>query len=240
MRPNVFYHSSKLSVRFFLPFSDEPEHQTRRVTRTTRATAVKENENANTRTSRMVTRSKPAALASGTAGTAGGVTRPTLASKAKATTAESKGEPQVGKRKREALGEVVVAGNKPAVATVKGKEKEVLDGVILKPRAVATRQPLRTVATRQKTTVTIEQDTTKPTEVEKQGVHNDHAMAVDPPTQVPLPSITTRRSNIKARHVSAGVRRVDAGNRVVSQFSSHLKIEEEDEEIGRASCRERV
>jgi len=178
----------------------------------------------------MVTRSKPAALVSGTSGTAGGITRPTLASKAKATAAESKGEPQVGKRKREALGEVIVAGNKPAGPTTKGKEKEVLDGVILKPRPVATRQPLRTVATRQKTAVTVGQKTTKPTEEDEQVMHNDHAMVIDPPAQVPLPSITTRRSIIPTRNVSAGVNRLDAGSRVVSRFSSHLKIEEEDEE----------
>jgi len=172
-------------------------------------------EDANARTSRMVTTSKPAALVSGTSGTLGG----SLASKAKAAAAESKGEPQVGKRKREALGEVIVVGNKRAGLTAKGKEKEVHDGVILKPRPVATRQPVRTVATRQKTAVTVGQGTTKPPEEDKKIMHGDHAMIIDPPTRVPLPSITTRRSIILARNVSAGVHRLDAGSRVVSRFS---------------------
>jgi len=148
-----------------------------------------------------------------------GVTRLTLASETKAAAAESKGEPQVGKRKREALGEVIVAGNKRAGPTAKGKEKEVHDGVILKPRPVATRQPVRTVATRQKTAVTVGQGTTKPPEEDKQIMHGDHAMVIDPPTRVPLPSITIRRSIILTRNVSAGVRRLDAGSHVVSRFS---------------------
>jgi hypothetical protein len=116
---------------------------------------VKENQNANTRTSRVTTRSKPTSLVSGTAGgAASGIARPTLASKAKATATENKTEFHAGKRKREALGEVVVADNKPAAAPSKGKEKEVLDGVILKPRAVGVRQPLRTVVGRQTTKTT--------------------------------------------------------------------------------------
>ena len=192
---------------------------------------MKENQNANARTSRVTTRSKPTSLVSGLSGTTGaaasGITRPTLASRAKATATENKTEFHAGKRKREALGEVAVADNKPTVPPLKGKEKEVLDGVILKPRGVgAVRQPLRTVVTRQtiKTATTNIVDATVKRLEERDAVQTDQAMAVDPPPKVPLPSVTTRRSNLNARVISG------AGHNRVASRSSHTRIEEEYEE----------
>jgi len=190
---------------------------------------VKENQNANARTSRVTTRNKPTSLVSGlsgtTAGGASGIARPTLASKAKVTATENKAEFHAGKRKREALGEVAVADNKPAGAPLKGKEKEVLDGVILKPRAVgAVRQPLRTVVGRQTIKATNIVDTTTKRFEEKDATQTDQAMVVDPPQKVPLPSITTRRSNLTTKVQPAAVH-----NRVASR-SSRIKIEEEYEE----------
>ena len=142
------------------------------------------------------------------------------------TATENKTEFHAAKRKREALGEVAVADNKPAVVAMKGKEKEVFDGVVLKPRSVAVvRQPLRTVVTRQ--------TATKPTNVadtkvkrlqERNATQNDQAMVVDPPPKVPLPSITTRRSTVSTK-IPAGV----GHNRVVSQ-STRRRIGEEYEE----------
>lgn len=191
---------------------------------------VKENENANARSSRIVTRSKPAVTASSAAGAAAGISRPTLASKAKAATADKKGDLNAGKRKREALGEVAVAGNKPTGPAVKGKEKEVLDGVILRPRTTTARQPLRTVTTRQ--TRPVKEDAIKPIREEKE-VRNDRAMAVDPPAQVPLPGLTTRRSNLPSKSISAaGGRRKDGHSRVSSRTipPSHHRIEEDEDE----------
>jgi hypothetical protein len=190
---------------------------------------VKENQNANARTSRVTTRSKPTSLVSGLSGTttgaASGIARPTLASKAKATATENKTEFHAGKRKREALGEVAVADNKPVVAPLKGKEKEVLDGVILKPRAVSVvRQPLRTVVARQTIKATTVVGTTAKRLEEKDATQTDQAMVVDPPSKVPLPSITTRRSNLTTKVQPA------AGHNRVASRSSRVKIEEEYEE----------
>lgn len=199
------------------------------MTRTTRATAVKENENANARPSRIVTRSKPAVTASSTAG---GITRPTLASKAKATTVDTKGDLHAGKRKREALGEVSVAGNKLAGPEVKGKQKDVFDGVILKPRTTTARQPLRTVASHQTKSISVKGDPIKPIAEEKEA-QNDRVMAVDPPLHVPLPGLTTCRSNSSLKSISAaGVWRKDGQTRVTSRsnLTSHHRIEEEEDE----------
>lgn len=190
---------------------------------------VKENENANARSSRIVTRSKLAVTASSAAGAAAGISRPTLASKAKAATADNKGELNAGKRKREALGEVAVASNKPTGPAVKGKEKEVLDGVILRPRTTTARQPLRTVTTRQTRTVSVKEDAIK----EEKEVRNDRAMAVDPPAQVPLPGLITRRSNLSSKSISAaGGRRKDGQSRFSSRTipPSHHRIEEDVDE----------
>lgn len=162
---------------------------------------------------------------SSTIGAASGVARPTLASKAKATVTENKTEFHAGKRKREALGEVAIAENKPAGAPVKGKEKEVLDGVVLKPRNIAVRQPLRTVVSRQTTTTkTIVVDVAAKRLEEKDATQNDRAMVVDPPPTVPLPNIATRRSNLSTK-IPSGVGRTHVGSQ-----SSRTKIAEEYEQ----------
>lgn len=183
---------------------------------------MKENENANARPSRIGTRSKPASGAgtAGLTGATGGVTRATAASRAKASgVADSKAD-LPGKRKREALGEVV-APNKPSTLAVKGKGKETFDGVVLKPRstattATATRQPLRTVASTRQTAVLAEvkKTTVKQTKVEAEVVatHEEDAMAVDPPVALPRVAVrkatlketttTTRRTETNARRTS--------------------------------------
>lgn len=128
------------------------------------------------------------------AGATGGVTRATAASRAKAATiTDSKVDIPAGKRKREALGEVIAPSNKPAAATLKGKEKETFDGVVIKPKGVATRQPLRTVAgTRQAVTAAVKKGSK--TEPEVVVIADENAMVVDPP--VALPSIAVRKSNL--------------------------------------------
>ncbi|KAF9480929.1 hypothetical protein BDN70DRAFT_905515 [Pholiota conissans] len=167
---------------------------TRRVTRTTRGTSVKENENAIARPSRISTRTKPVSLASGIpglAGATGGITRATAASRAKAATiVDTKADIPAGKRKREALGEVIAPGNKPPTATLKGKEKETYDGVVIKPK-VATRQPLRTVVGTRQTVNAVKKTIKTEQEVV---ITDENAMVVDPP--VALPSLTTRKANL--------------------------------------------
>ncbi|KAF8156923.1 cyclin-like protein [Crassisporium funariophilum] len=201
---------------------------TRRVTRTTRTAAVKENENANARPSRILTRSKPLASAAATstaAGITGGVTRATAASRAKASiNADSKVDIPAGKRKREALGEVAVPNNKPIGVAAKGKEKDTFDGVVIKGKGVATRAPLRTVAsTRQTITAAVKKTSAKEEVKEEQEVivvQDENAMIVDPPVQVAIPSITARRSNlIKESHttVNRAVRRMSSRSGAVAR-----------------------
>ncbi|KAF9231465.1 hypothetical protein BU15DRAFT_9544, partial [Melanogaster broomeanus] len=113
-----------------------------------RAIAQKDNENATARPSRLVTRSKPSS---------NGATLPLLHRIGNHD--ENKVDPAAqGKRKREALGEVVknVSQNKSTpLADVKGKGKEVLpvkekfNGVVIKskpPHSAGTRRPLRAIA----------------------------------------------------------------------------------------------
>ena len=152
---------------------------------------MKENENANARPSRISTRTKPLVQTT-TTSSIGGVTRATVASRAKASAADNKNDIPAGKRKREALGEVTVPNNKPVGLAGKGKEKEkekekeTLDDVVIKAKGVTTRAPLRTVAaTRQATKASL-----------KESIGEENAMAVDPPTQAALPSITVRRSSL--------------------------------------------
>ncbi|CAA7268428.1 unnamed protein product [Cyclocybe aegerita] len=205
---------------------------TRRLTRTTRTAGVKENENANARPSRISTRNKAVSLVSGTSTSGaltGGVTRATAASRAKAAaTADPKADLHAGKRKREALGEVAVAGNKQAGAGLKGKEKETFDGVIIKSKGVTTRQTLRTVATtRQTTTVAVKKEVKQVSEVIV--VADEHAMVVDPPHQVPLPSIAARRSNLVKDSIPVAPRRLET-RRHGSSRSLRVNVEEEFEE----------
>ncbi|RDB30369.1 G2/mitotic-specific cyclin cdc13 [Hypsizygus marmoreus] len=188
---------------------------TRRITRTTRTTTAKDNENANARPSRITTRAKPAALTAATTATGGTsrATAGTAASRAKMN--DTKADAPAGKRKREALGEVtsLVTNNKPGG---KGKDKEDIkkekfDGVVIKSKVITTRQPLRTVAgTRQttRTTTTTVQNRTleevkEETEVIK--VPDENAMVIDPPAPA-LPSITVRRSMVSKETAAASVR----------------------------------
>ncbi|KAF8651588.1 hypothetical protein AX16_004704 [Volvariella volvacea WC 439] len=126
---------------------------TRRITRTTRTTALKDTENANARPSRISTRAKPLTSAnhptatkdihssnivsshsSALTGAAGRLTAATAASKAKsvAATSDLKSENTAVKRKREALGEIAgpVTNHKStkpvstAAGAGKGKEKD--------------------------------------------------------------------------------------------------------------------
>ncbi|XP_006463948.1 hypothetical protein AGABI2DRAFT_194588 [Agaricus bisporus var. bisporus H97] len=176
---------------------------TRRAVRVTRSTALKDNENANARPSRIATRSKPltTAGAAPAASGLGGLSRATAASRAKAIAAgDVKADPTAGKRKREALGEVTM-NNKPKPFTAKGKEKEntkeTFDGVVLKTKPTAPRQPLRTVGTKQVSKPVVpraakkEKETTLPSLKEKKPVHvaDEHAMVVDPPV---IPSLIKR------------------------------------------------
>ncbi|KAH7926234.1 hypothetical protein BV22DRAFT_368310 [Leucogyrophana mollusca] len=139
---------------------------TRRVTRVTRTTTQKDNENANARPTRLASRAKPPSSSTATAATAtsagiGRATAPTAASRAKAGSQdENKLDLAAqGKRKREALGEVTKHKNKttniPPAKELKGKGKEVappkekFDGVVIKSKPAATavsRQPLRAVS----------------------------------------------------------------------------------------------
>ncbi|TFK41671.1 cyclin-like protein, partial [Crucibulum laeve] len=209
---------------------------TRRVTRTTRTTAVKENENANARPSRISTRNKP--LSSATATAAGGVTRATAASRAKAAVSlvDSKADHPAIKRKREALGEVTTA-NRPKAAISKGKEKETFDGVVLKSKIVTARQPLRTVAgtrqsTKSSTSIVVKSEALEEVKEEAQliEVPDDDAMIVDPP-QATIPSIAVRRSIITKESIIPLVRRPDA--RRVSSRSTIKQQLDDDAEAGR-------
>ncbi|KAH9477831.1 G2/mitotic-specific cyclin cdc13 [Psilocybe cubensis] len=213
---------------------------TRRVTRTTRAAAVKENENANARPSRISTRSKPLGLSSTTAGltgATGGVTRATAASRAKAsvTATDSKLENLAGKRKREALGEVAVASNnKQTGGASKGKEKETYDGMMIKGKGVATRQPLRTVAsTRQETHAVTKKDSTSTVHAKSKhdsaAVVDANAMVVDVPNhgQVQLPKLAVRRSTVIKESQITAVRRPDSQRR--ASLRSGRRIVEEEE-----------
>jgi G2/mitotic-specific cyclin 2 len=147
----------------------------------------------------------------------------------------------VGKRKREALGEVtLVTNNQPTLAGGKAKDqndikKEKFDGVVLKSKTVATRQPLRTVAgTRQSTkTTTVAVNPTSLEEV-KEGVEvikvpDDDAMVVDPvPPQ--LSKIAVRRSLIARENVVLP-RRSDALRRVSARSvaGAHQQLAEDAE-----------
>ncbi|KAF9003393.1 cyclin-like protein [Cyathus striatus] len=219
---------------------------TRRVTRTTRATTIKENENANARPSRISTRSKPLSSTTGTATTIGGVTRATAASRAKAAAAnlDVKADHPAVKRKREALGEVA-APNRPKAVGVKGKEKEnpkeTFDGVVIKSKGVVTRQPLRVVSTRQstKTTTTVAKSETvvrKKEETKVVELTSENAMAVDPPAPAPattqLPSLTVRRS-ITTKE-AAPLRRADSKQRGSARSLRHKQEEEDLEDMRRA------
>ncbi|KIJ14607.1 hypothetical protein PAXINDRAFT_12705 [Paxillus involutus ATCC 200175] len=230
---------------------------TRRVTRTTRATVQKDNENATARPSRLVTRSKPPS-SNGTAVATGpsGALRATAATAASRAKAGSHDENKLdlaaqGKRKREALGEVAKNVNKnksaPLAAKGKGKEaapvKEKFDGVVIKskpPPSTGSRQPLRTVAestTRRTTKSTAAQSQIRPlAEVKEDPTevlpHDEDAMAVDDhkpgPTTAPNRRASHRRSAVTTSQViTHEVHRADFAKRT----SSHLIVKNETHEV---------
>lgn len=166
------------------------------------------------------------------------MTRATAASRAKASGVTDSKADLPGKRKREALGEVV-APNKPSTLAAKGKGKETFDGIVLKPRSTATtatRQPLRTVASTRQTAVPAEvkKTTVKQAKVEEEIVatHEEDAMAVDPP--VALPRIAVRKSTIKETTTTT-TRRIETNTRRTSLRSAgpvrNLVDEEEEEPL---------
>ncbi|KAF8734374.1 hypothetical protein AX14_003331 [Amanita brunnescens Koide BX004] len=212
---------------------------TRRMTRTTRVMAPKDNENANARPSRISTRAKPLTSTSATTGLASTtetVTRATgatAASKAKAIAASV--DPKIvtsAKRKREALGEVtsLVTNNRLRPLAGKGKVKEEkFDGVVLnKTKTSVSRQPLRTVASTRQTTTVATKVQSLETVTENTGVHqrDENAMAVDPPRR--LPSLTVRRSLVK------GPSKVGTHQRVASVSGVPARQEKDEEETNRA------
>ena len=158
-----FFLPSLLPLPFFLIIA----FQTRRVTRTTRTTVIKdENANANAAArSRIVTRSKPpsSSIPTTQTGISTRITGTAVSTRTKAVTKDPQpDDPAAGKRKRSTLGEVVV--NKPKVRGAiadKGKGKEDViaapappskfAGVVIKSKPAATtaaplsRQALRTV-----------------------------------------------------------------------------------------------
>ena len=232
-------------------------HQTRRITRTTRTATAKDNENANARPSRITTRAKPSASSAATTA-AGGTSRATAgtaASRAKIIGSKDV-DATAGKRKREALGEVtaLVTNNKPAP---KGKDKadskkEKFDGVVIKSKAPAPRQPLRTVATTRQAAKVTTAAVTKKTPLEDVpevakaarpkviNIADDNAMAVDPPAQT-LPSITVRKSVVSQEVAAAATRRSEGHRRTSARsYTATRQRTVEDAEAGRVFKKRRT
>ena len=235
--------------------------QTRRVTRTTRTTAPKDNENVNARPSRITSRAKPVSSAAAPAATtsaAGGPTRATAAtaaSRAKlGVNGDVKADPPAGKRKREALGEVtgLVTNNKVKNTNgVKGKDKEVVkrdktEGAATKLRTTTTtRQPLRTVAgTRQTNKVVVSKNDgieEVKEEVAVAQVHDENAMIIDPPAQVPaLKRLPVRRSVVSRGSAGATSRLSDAHRRVSRSNTIAQRQADEDAEANRVFKKRRT
>ncbi|KAK7046682.1 cyclin N-terminal domain-containing protein [Favolaschia claudopus] len=190
--------------------------------RTTRNTALKDNENANARPSRINTRAKPlsvnvAAAATNVNGVSTRATATTAASRAKtglAGASDLKPDVPVGKRKREVLGEnTAVAGNRSKNQTTKGKEKEgvvkkdKLDAATGKPTTVrTTRQPLRVVAGKGHNTAVDDAEHDGKLEVREDLRVDEHAMLVDLPPQPALPVAPVRRSLVAGENTSVATR----------------------------------
>ncbi|KAJ7151126.1 g2/mitotic-specific cyclin cdc13 [Mycena filopes] len=166
--------------------------------RTTRTTALKDNENANARPSRINTRAKPlsANAAAAAANVTGGSTRataPTAASRAKnglGNATDTKADVPAGKRKREALGEVTaLANNRTKTQTAKGKEK---DGAVKKEKTD------RTVAKTRHDVVVDEPlvDVTNDAQVDAD------AMLIDLPPHPALSVAPVRKSRVSGENTS--------------------------------------
>ncbi|KAJ6486899.1 g2/mitotic-specific cyclin cdc13 [Mycena sanguinolenta] len=222
--------------------------------RTTRTTALKDNENANARPSRLNTRAKPLAVNSTAAA-------PNVTTRATATTAASrakvglgaasdvKPDPPAGKRKRDAQGEnSALASTRTKNQTTKGKEKEAavkkekLDPATGKPTTVrTTRQPLRTVA-RQNAPVVDEAEPPLDVKVEvKDELRIDeNAMLVDLPSQPALAVAPFRKSLVRGENTTLAPRNSTAVPRRASIRSAPLPEDEIDEDDDRAHKRRRT
>jgi hypothetical protein len=162
--------------------------QTRRGARTTRTAALKDNENANARPSRITSRAKPlsnVAIATATTSTAGvRATAATAASRAKAGVDLKADLAAQGKRKREALREVtsLVTNN---------KAKSTVAKAVVRP---TTRRTTRS-------TIVTQQHEVRDLPVE---VHADDAMVVDeqPPAHAYARRVSTRKSTQSATSVA--------------------------------------
>jgi G2/mitotic-specific cyclin 2 len=173
----------------------------------------------------VTTRSKGAASTNVLGGTSGtGMAKTTAASRAKTTTTEGKEENAAPiKRKRAALGDVPVGGNKPRPAPVAGKgkqkeepSKERFEGVVIKQKPTV-RQPLRTVTTTTtKTTAASVKPASskvkaeKPSSKRKEVVAptSDHAMAVDALSDAPqIPAVVVRRAAVSKETQVIGTKR---------------------------------
>ncbi|KAK2461041.1 hypothetical protein APHAL10511_006982 [Amanita phalloides] len=214
---------------------------TRRVTRTTRVTAPRDNENANARPSRISSRAKPPSSTSATTGlasiaeTAARATGATAASKAKAIAASV--DPKIvtsAKRKREALGEVtgLVTNNRLRPLAGKGKVKEgKLDGVVLnKSKTSVSRQPLRTTRQTTKTSVATAKVDNLETVTEHTEVHqkqDENAMILDIPYGL-------RRSFVTKAVEAKFKSKVGTHHRVPSVSGIPVNREKDEEEADRA------
>jgi hypothetical protein len=121
------------------------------------------------------------------------------------------------------LGEVAVPNNKPVGLAGKGKEKEAYDDVVIMAKGATTRVPLRTVATTRQAA---------PAAVKKVSheelIGEENAMAVDPPTQAVLPSITVRRSSLVNETQGITARHPDFPHRA-SRFGFMSKHQPDDD-----------
>ncbi|KAK7019044.1 cyclin N-terminal domain-containing protein [Favolaschia claudopus] len=215
--------------------------------RTTRNTALKDNENANARPSRINTRAKPlsvnvAAAATNVNGVSTRATATTAASRAKtglAAASDSKPDAPVGKRKREVLGEnTAVAGNRSKNQITKGKEKEgvvkkdKLDAATGKPTTVrTTRQPLRVVAGKGHNTAVDDAELDGKLEVREDLRVDEHAMLVDLPPQPALPVAPVRRSLVAGENTSVATRHSTAAPRRRSTRSTVIALQQLEDEV---------
>jgi G2/mitotic-specific cyclin 1/2 len=195
------------------------------------------------------------AATTATTNAVGGQTRATAATAASRAKIGGNGEVKVdlpaGKRKREALGEVtgLVTNNNKAKSTtgVKGKDKETIrkervDGAV-KSKMIATRQPLRTIASARQTSkpvVAIDRDVGVKEEAAATQSHDENAMIIDPPVQVPvLKRLVPRRSVIAGEYTATTSRQSDTHRRAFRSVAI-VPQKDEDAEADRAFKKRRT
>ena len=119
------------------------------------------------------------------------------------------------------MSEVAVPNNKPVGLAGKGKEKEAFDDVVIKAKGA--RAPLRTVAaTRQAARAAVKKAS------HEELIGEENAMAVDPPPQAVLPSITVRRSSLVKETQGITARHPDVVHRA-SRFGLVSKHQPDDD-----------